>query len=676
MPSAFDDWLEKNGEPRYGGGVPMPMPQQQQPQAAPTSVFDSWADQQGLGQSASGPSGDGGGGFSMVNAAFNLPGDVYQLGKETVNTFAHPITTAQNLYQAGPSGIWNALKDQYGSWEKFSKYAEEHPAHLLFDLSFAATGVGAGAGLAAKGVTTAGGISSKVAKAGEIASKVGTYTDPLLLTAKAGGKIYKAANTITRKGLGYSTATHEAPTRAMEAGREAGLGDKTNSKLFTEHLRNRGSKPDELYLRTEAGLKEAKDEAQGRINKLYAPLEADKTPLASFDREMKAALQDAKDTAYHSAGEPANETAVKVYKELEDTLNRWIMPDALLRSAARERAAPAGYWRTGYRPELASKYFNSEEITKLGGDPTKTTSLELVRLMADKRRSFKSLDSLKQQLSTDLYEGYKYGLKGPPNPKAAEVASKAVNRLRDVIKNETAPRHGAAYEEGQKIWSSHKAEVGDFLKTFGLSRDTISRRLGSINRDGSFADFSARLKQLTDLQKRAPSLRGVEYISAGKMLHPGQPRNMVQGLATAGGLMYFAQPLAAATAIALHIPRLAGEASHAIGKLEGWILRPVRKVAQAVNAVSKRTGVPITPHGTALAAGATGRTAAIGEKKQQLKTALIEAAKKRGHNIHPRVLEKLANNLMSEDVNEFMAGIKNISSHKRLMALIESIGNQ
>lgn len=87
-------------------------------------------------------------------------------------------------YQPQAEAVGNFYKDRYGGVENIKKSFYEDPTGVALDVSTVATGVGGalkGAGAMAN--------SSKLARAGQIASKIGEVTDPLSIVGKVGGKL-------------------------------------------------------------------------------------------------------------------------------------------------------------------------------------------------------------------------------------------------------------------------------------------------------------------------------------------------------------------------------------------------------------------------------------------------------------------------------------------------------
>lgn len=607
----------------------------------------------------------------------NVGSDIYDIGAGLATAVTSPIETAQAIAE-NPSALVQPYVDQVSDP---AGYAYEHPVSSLLNFSGAA-------GLA-RGALVKGGMAAKSAaalKASKVADKASRYTDPFLAASKFAGKAYKGATQkVALPFAGSMSATANAPAKAFAAGREGayegakalanqklGTSFKTaapdgKEELLTGHMREKRP-ADEIDARVTKGLDEAYTEAQGRIDALYQPMKADRTPMWTFDLELPNIMDKARKEAYHSGGVPYSKTTDRVFKEIERTITDWIKPPADILKAR----------RLGQGSLLAKDILKNDKIVRdFGGDPAKMTADDFFASWVDKRRSFEGMDGLKQTLSK-VYQGY-VARGGAPDARAGKVAAEVVHDLQAVIKKETSARHGDSYMQGQKIWSDRLNQIKNFNQTFGFSRDTRTRRITAINRDGVFANFGNRLKELEELQGVAPSLRNLEYIAAGGSMKTFMPRNLLQGTASALGLGYLANPLYGAAVLASHMPRVVGEGALALGRAEGWIVKPVVAIAKAINSSSKAKKAGVTAQGLARGGAQVAAQAGKGvnqleDTKEQFRNALIEQTKKTGYNIHPTVLNRAVDSLLSEDPDEFMRGLKTVSGHTRLMKLITQIG--
>jgi len=108
---------------------------------------------------------------------------IANLGKLAVGTGQLLIPGEQGL-EDRPRAVGKFYKDRYGGWENIKKTAYEDPVGLALDASV----VLGGGGAALKGLGAVS-KSSKLVKAGQIASKVGKFVDPLSASGKGLGKV-------------------------------------------------------------------------------------------------------------------------------------------------------------------------------------------------------------------------------------------------------------------------------------------------------------------------------------------------------------------------------------------------------------------------------------------------------------------------------------------------------
>lgn len=183
----------------------------------------------------------------LQQAVQNLPSSTYKLGKDIINTIIHPVTTAKSIYELGKGVVMLAIPgeqpsedtaravgkyfaDRYGGLDNIKTTFANDPAGFLADVSVLFSGGGA---LATK--------VPALEKAGTVASKVGTYIDPVTGLVKTAGAAVKPVGVATREILGTTTGVGgEAITQARKAGLEGGQAQ----ARFIENLRGQADPMD------------------------------------------------------------------------------------------------------------------------------------------------------------------------------------------------------------------------------------------------------------------------------------------------------------------------------------------------------------------------------------------------------------------------------------------------
>jgi hypothetical protein len=159
-----------------------------------------------------------------------VPSSAYNLLKNTVDPFLHPIETVKNVGRLGlgtaeklgispttgheqyPEAVGQFFKDRYGGWDNFKKTLQEDPVGVVGDLSV---------------LLTAGGsaverLPGVIGEAGEAMRTVGEVSNPL----NVGTSALKAAPKAAAAAVGNigTGSGGEAIKGAFEAGREGGAG--------------------------------------------------------------------------------------------------------------------------------------------------------------------------------------------------------------------------------------------------------------------------------------------------------------------------------------------------------------------------------------------------------------------------------------------------------------------
>jgi hypothetical protein len=100
------------------------------------------------------------------------------------------------------SNVGKYFVDKYGGWENVKRSFAEDPASVLFDASMILSG-------GETGLAKLGEISKigAIAKAGEVAGKVGKVINPITQTAKIAGKLAPVATRVAGEAIGAATGT-------------------------------------------------------------------------------------------------------------------------------------------------------------------------------------------------------------------------------------------------------------------------------------------------------------------------------------------------------------------------------------------------------------------------------------------------------------------------------------
>lgn len=159
------------------------------------------------------------------------------IGDQTPIKFVKMADKARGMstdYQSQAEAAGQMYKDRYGGIENIKKSIYEDPAGVALDASMVLGG--AGAGLKGVGVLTK---SSRLAKAGQIASRVGRAIDPVSMTGKG---IAKVTNPITSRikpllsGIGDDLAV-----RAMQPSKsQLTTFEESTGIPFKEYIKSEG----------------------------------------------------------------------------------------------------------------------------------------------------------------------------------------------------------------------------------------------------------------------------------------------------------------------------------------------------------------------------------------------------------------------------------------------------
>jgi hypothetical protein len=230
-------------------------------------------------------------GQTGVEALKNLPSSVGNVVSGVAETVAHPVKTLSGISDLLQSGLSKVIpqsmqdvraqpavergqqagaalrdfyKQRYGSEAGLKEAIATDPAGVMADISTVATGGGA----ALSKVPT-------LAKAGQVVSKVGSYTDPLAMALRGGAGAISGTSAVAKKLAGLqSGAGEEALTQAYKAGQTGGERGTT----FLENMRGEAPITDVLDA-AKADLAEMQRQKQVEYRANMANVKADKTVM-------------------------------------------------------------------------------------------------------------------------------------------------------------------------------------------------------------------------------------------------------------------------------------------------------------------------------------------------------------------------------------------------------------
>jgi len=259
--------------------------------------------------------------FSDVpgEAFSNIPSSAGRFAEGIVQAGLNPIDTATALGKAALSpmqtgrAIKEAAIDRYGSMEALKDTLATDPIGALADISTIFTGGGMGAVKVASMASKGGRIADALRKTGEVATKVGDYTNPLSLPIYAGKKAAAGTGTMAKVLLGMSTgAGTEAIGQAVKAGT-------TGNKSFIDQMRGNADISEPLNLMKQNLLKMVQEK-----NKAYkegiVDIKNDKS-LLDFNAIDKA-LIDAEEIVKFK-GKVKDKTAATVLANIKSKVNEW-----------------------------------------------------------------------------------------------------------------------------------------------------------------------------------------------------------------------------------------------------------------------------------------------------------------------------------------------------------------
>jgi hypothetical protein len=459
-----------------------------------------------------------------VGAAKNAVPSTISLLSGIASAVAHPINTAEGLYNVGKGAVSkaagaigieqdpaakeqneaqiNALRDfyvnRYGSMEGFKKALSEDPAGIAADLST----IFAGPELALSRAPGA------LAKVGEVSGNASRLANPLTLAGKA---VSKTAAPLSDFVLGQATgAGGDAIRQAARAGYQG-------SRTFVDNMRGNVPPSDIVDLAKGAVGDMRQQRGAAYRQGMDAIKDADKYGYVLSYAPINDALKKAQDMVYFNGLSKSDEAASTLNK-IQSKVDEW--------GGAFDTEQPRG----------PKDWVN----------------------WAKQHRSVESMDALKQAIG-------EIRQKTQPGTLERRVADSIYNAAKSSIV-EQAP----AYAATMKDYANASDQIKELERTFSLGEkattDTALRKLQSTMRNNVNTNYGQRTAQMQSLADLAPELPNA---IAGQQLNSWAPRGLARTrgieLGSLAALTHFINP-AALAAIPFSSPRLVGEAAYAAGR--------------------------------------------------------------------------------------------------------------
>lgn len=465
-------------------------------------------------------------GSTLGSAAMNLPGSVYNLGKDIATAVAHPIDTLGGISDLAAGGLQNAIKaaggesivnwigadkdsqakaakfgqymkEGYGSVEGFKKRLAEDPAGVLADASIVLTGGGS--------------VISKLPmleKVGQATVATGKAIDPLLNTARVAGLTKDIVTGGAKAGAGLTTGAGSVPlSQAYQAGRQGG----TAGESFQANLR--GNVPKTDVLNDVSSNLSLMGKAKSDAYKANMASVGKSDAVLSFEG-IDNAIKDT-DTAYK--GQTINEKAAQATQRIKQAVEEWRNLD------------PAEY----HTPE--------------------------------------GMDALKKKIGGIVEE----------IPYTDQTARRVGDSVYHAVKSEIV-KQAPEYSKAMKDYSEATDLIHEIKMTLSqnpkASVDTQMRKLQSLTRNNVNTNYGNRL----DLVNKMTEAGGTDILPAvsGQALNSWTPRGLAGAVAVPTA--FFAGGPAGAAMLGAGSPRLMGEGAYYSGKLASAIRNPMDKVGSVL----------------------------------------------------------------------------------------------
>jgi hypothetical protein len=403
-----------------------------------------------------------------------------------VNKFDADPQAAQRAVQAA-NAAGGMLKDRYGSEDALKKTFATDPVGAVGDLSLLLTG---GGSIAAR--------TPMLAKAAPVLKTAATYTDPLNIAAKAGGKMYELAGALTKQGLGLKTGVGTEPiTQAVQAGRES-------NPAFIENLR--GEVPAINVLEdAKTNLAQMNADKQGQYRSGMVNIKNDKSVLDLTG--VESALKNAENSIdFKQSGIPKDAKAVEVLQKLREKIDQW------------KKLDPAEY----HTPEGLDHLKQSlwEDFGKLGQeektaysvgkqvyDSVKTEINKQAPEYAKVMKEYTDTSDLVKEIERSLSLGQKAS------------ADTAMRKLQSLMRNNVNTNYGQRLDLAQQLQAAGGKDIMPALAGQAMGDWTprgIQRTTAGLEGMGAYAIGGPALAAL-DIAASSPRLVGESSYKYGQL---------------------------------------------------------------------------------------------------------------------------------------------------------------
>lgn len=217
----------------------------------------------------------------------------------------------------------------------------------------------------------------------------------------------------------------------------------------------------------------------------------------------------------------------------------------------------------------------------------------------------------------------------------------------------------------QGIGATTKAVTGPLLSGRGYQSMTD---LVNGTEVAPHVKIAASIKEVWKLPLQERAILAVDTI--GKAIHSTSATTVAAASAIGVGIATeFLGPAAVGYLAALS-PTVIGEAAWAAGRVKSMIVQPIIAAERTMRAI----GIPTSA--VRIGAEQTSRAQAqLEENKQKLTGTIVAKAGELGYKLHPNVVNKLADQLLSEDPEVYRRGIDALAKNKRLSDVITKIGD-
>jgi hypothetical protein len=653
-------------------------------------------------------------GPNPLKMAVNLPGSAYENIGNMVSAVTSPIETVKGVYNAGWDGFTKMMADRYGSYDNFVHTMENDPFGWGMDVSM--VGGPAAMGLRATGLTAKAGKVGTLARGATKAADMAAKLDPFSAAASAAAQMGKGTGRALSTGLGMTTNTDEAIGTAARAGYEGVLSSPTAGKVLDKAGLGaaKGSDAGKAFRDQQSGVgdpaamvdkaREVIDSKELRnkleFNKKMEPVMLDDAPL-DFTLVDKTVDDITNRAGRVPAGSPPGTPPIarrdRPLPQMQEALDRieyyrkgGMSPKDYVDPKA-PPGSPKGFVMTS--PAVSAVYGKGKRGGKVIVQKAKKAQFRKADWTdlpdAPDTWRMNTFDQMRKEIGEIM------GETPIDSPARAQVGRLyyAVRRAVDDTYKAKSP-NGAKYGKILDEASDNIALADDIVKTFslkeGTARDTALRKLFSAMRPslsaGNFGGRSSLGQALVDMGHK-----NLMYEIAGAHTRPWM-KNSIGTWATgavgtslsgSGAISpYFLSALVAFS------PKIIGRAAYESGRVAGAIIKPAvaieralrRKINRPLAKKLGRAGADKVQKGAfktaQYGAAQAGRLADVGENREQLKADILAEAKKRGYQVHDRVLNTTIDKIMGDDPDAYLQGVRAVGRNPRLLKLFMDMGTK